>query len=176
MNPPAPTSIHYRRRWYYVLWAGLLLVAAALLAWWETPARFGQGTLLVTLEAGGLPEGTRAALWVGRTRDWPPPWPAAGEFLGASDGRISFPPRAIPVAARRLGQGLILRRTHDLALIRFEAPGGQRRALLMDLRDDLQHGLLAPGRRLGVTFQLAWERLPQMPQLPGEERRTFVGH
>ena len=32
-------SIHYRRRWFYALWIGLLLLSGAGLFLWERPVR-----------------------------------------------------------------------------------------------------------------------------------------
>ena len=72
--------------------------------------------------------------------------------------------------------GLLLRRTHDLAVVLLEAPDGARRYLTYDLREDLAPGNLRIGRPFGLQLSCRWEGLGTGALLPEEGRRQAVGH
>lgn len=174
MNPNPP-SIHHRRRWFYVLWVGLLVAAAGAGLWWETPGREGRAKIVLELQVQGLPPGTWAALWTGPTADWKGDWnPAAGESKETGE-RLVLPPRELRIAHRRLRQGLLLRRTHDLAVVALQAPSGERRWVVYDLREDLS-GLLTIGRRMTVEITTTWAQLSATPAIPPRATRKPIGH
>lgn len=170
-----PRTIHYRRRWYYALWVVLLAAAAGFLAWWETPARAGSGRIRLVLKAPDFPPGTRAALWTGSARDWTPAWDPGGGWNPVQAGLANAGPAPLRIAHRRMGQGLLMRRTQDLAIVVLEAPAGERRYLVYDLREDLAT-VLQIGRYLTVETSTTWARLPRMPLLPPDAARKVVGH
>lgn len=168
------TSIHHRRRWYYALWALLLAGAGAALAWWETPARAGTAQFTLRLQVLGMPAGTQAEMWTGATRDWEPRRVPA-DPAGPRAEPLTLGPRSLPIAHRRLGQGLLLRRTHDLAVVTLRTPAGERRSLVYDLREDLA-SVLTIGKRLTVELTCRWEQLPVEPMIPADEKRQAIGH
>lgn len=170
-----PPSIHHRRRWYYVLWAALLVTAAGFLGWWETPARQGTARVRFVLKAPDLPPGTRAALWTGTSRAWKPDWNPGGGWYTGQAGLVGAGPTPLRIAHRRLGQGLLMRRTQDLAIVVLEAPSGERRYLVYDLREDLSTVLLI-GRSFTVEVATTWSNLARVPLLPPDETRKVVGH
>lgn len=171
----APPSIHYRRRWYYVLWAGLLIGAAAFMAWWETPAREGPARFSLVLNAPDFPAGARGALWIGNAKAWNPRWNPGDAWVPAKAENLAMGPLQVRIAHRRLGQGLLLRRTQDLAIAVLESPSGERRYFVYDLREDLAT-LLVIGRYIKVETSCSWQRMPVEARLPADEKRKVVGH
>lgn len=171
----ASPSIHYRRRWYYVLWAVLLIGAAALMVWWETPAREGPGRFRLVLRAPDFPAGTRAALWIGATKAWAPGWNPGDAWVPLKGESLGMGPVSVRIAHRRMGQGLLLRRTQDLAVAVLESSSGERRYFVYDLREDLAT-LLVIGRYITVETSCSWQSLLREPALPPEEKRKVVGH
>ncbi len=170
-----PRTIHHRRRWFYVLWVVLLAAAAGFMAWWETPAREGTARVRIVLKAPDLPPGTRAVLWTGPARAWRPDWNPGDGWQPGQPGLASAGPAPVRIAHRRLGQGLLLRRTQDLAIAVLEAPSGERRYLVYDLREDLA-SVLQIGRYLTVQASTTWASLARVPQLPPDGMRKVVGH
>lgn len=171
----SPSSIHHRRRWFYVLWGILLVAAAGLLGWWETPAREGTARVRLVLNAPDSPPGTRIALWIGSARTWDPGWQPTEAWSPLQAGSLNSAPARVRIAQRRLGQGLLMRRSDDLAIAILEAPGGERRYFVYDLREDLG-GLLSIGRYLTVNASSTWAGLPNAAVLPPDGQRMVVGH
>lgn len=170
-----PPSIHHRRRWFYVLWVALLAAAAGGALWWETPAREGIAHLHLSVRGKDLPAGTRGILWVGPTDSWKGVWsPAESQVLTATRG-LGFGPRPVRIAHRRLRQGLLMRRTDDLVIVVLEAPSGDRRFLVYDLRDEMGT-TLGIGRSLTLNIACTWEDLRRTPDLPPGWQRRVVGH
>lgn len=161
---PAERSIHYRRRWYYALWCGLLVLAA--LAWlaWETPRLSAQGKVSVRLTLRDMPGNVKVQVWAGPravcpSGEWDGSAPAAD--LGVAQGNgINLPPLALPVGYRRWVTDYIPRKTSDLLVFRLEAPGQAVRYLVLPLGADWRQGHLRPGRVLRYDIQLRWDRLP----------------
>jgi hypothetical protein len=89
--------------------------------------------------------------------------------------RLVFGPRSLQVAHRRMRQGLLMRRTDDLAIVAFETPSGDRRFLVYDLRDDLAT-TLAIGRKLSLDIACTWDGLRRSSELPPDWPRKVVGN
>lgn len=154
--------IHYRRRWFYVLWGALLLVSLGALALWETPGQIGTAKLALQLTVKDLPAGVDVKVWAGPRRRWPgAAWTGQGAAaqvrpVGAGVVLKAFP---LSVAYRRWVKDIIPRRTADLVVLRFEAPGQTPRYMVLPLRQDWQIGLLRPGREMSVGIQCPWDGL-----------------
>lgn len=161
---PAERSIHYRRRWFYVLWCGLLLFAMAAWLAWETPRLSTQAKVAVKLTLGNLPEGVKAQVWAGPreaspTGEWD--GSAAAVDLGLAQGKaVNLPSLSLPVGYRRWVADYIPRKTWDLLVFRLEAPGQAARYLALPLGTEWRQGHLRPGRVLRYDIQLRWDRLP----------------
>lgn len=170
-----PPSIHHRRRWFYVLWVALLAAVAGGALWWETPAREGVAHLHLSIRGKDLPAGTRGLLWVGPTGSWKGTWnPAESQLLREPKG-LAFGTRPVRIAHRRLRQGLLMRRTDDLAIVVLEAATGERRFLIYDLRDEMG-STLAIGRTLTLNVTCTWEGLRRTAELPPDWQRRVVGN
>lgn len=160
---PEERSIHYRRRWYYVLWCGLL--ASAAVAWlaWETPRLSAHGKVSVRLTLPGLPEGVKAQVWAGPRAVCPSgEWDgsAAAVDLGVIQGNgVNLPPLGLPVGYRRWVADYIPRKTADVLVFRLEAPDQAVRYLVLPLGADWRQGHLRPGRILRYDIQMRWDRL-----------------
>lgn len=159
-------SIHYRRRWFYVLWCVLLLASIAGLALWEVPARIGNARIILWLQVKGVPARSKVMVWVGPHRRWPGSvWQGQGAVAEtwAEDETVSLKAFRLPVAYRRWVKDCIPRRTADLVVIRFEAPGQPPRYRALSLGDDWQSGLLAPGRMMHIEIKCEWNGLGTDP-------------
>ena len=160
----AERSIHYRRRWFYVLWCTLLAGAFAALGLWETPARREKAALETSVLIRGVPEGTRVQAWAGPLRAWPGSrWNGEGAWADLAlprSGAVPLPLIRLPIARRRLGRGYIPRGTWDLVVVRLLPPSGPPRYLPYECSKDITSGLLAQGHRLKVTISGSWEHLP----------------
>lgn len=168
-------SIHYRRRWFYVLWSGMLLVSLFALYLWNRPLRVDRASLQVALEAVGLPEGTQAQVWMGTRRDCPRgPWDGKGALQAVPMvvGRPTpMPLLRVPIARRRWVNGFIPSGTGELVIVRLAPPGDQpARFFILPLGADIRAGALVPGRRLFVTIQVKWANLkvevPPLNEIP----------
>lgn len=155
-------SIHYQRRWFYILWASLLMASAAFLLLWETPARRGTSKITLGLVVKGLPPQTRVEVWTGPKDHWPGlDWKGQdpGAKIRIKDEWVVLEPFVLPVAYRRWVKGTIPRHTADLLVLRFDAPGQSPRYMALPLKKDWESGLLSPGRILRVNTEFAWEKL-----------------
>lgn len=170
-----PLAQALRRPMHWV-WAALLALCGGFWAWWERPAQEGAATLVLALEVAGLPEGSRGALWTGPTGAWRGAWDPGPAWRSAEGPRVAFPAHPVPIARRRFRQGLLLRRTHDLAVVLLEAPDGTRRYLAYDLREDLAPGNLRIGRPLGLRLSCRWGALEAAARVPEAARRPAVGY
>jgi hypothetical protein len=159
-------SIHYRRRGFYVLWGVLLLASLIALGLWETPQRSSTAKLTLRLKVNDLPAQTQVKVWAGPRGRWPG---AAWTGLGAAaaiqptDDKVALEVLPLPVAYRRWGKDTIPRRTADLVVLRFEAPGQAPRYLVLPLGEDWRSGLLRPGRKMSVSMECRWGGLGTDP-------------
>jgi hypothetical protein len=158
----APT-IHFRRRWYYVLWTALLLLSAGALALWERPVATDSAAFVLKLRVAGAPAGTRVQVWAGPQARWPgQAWQGEGAFAQEAlpgDGALALPVLRVPIARRRWVRDYIPRGTSDLIMVRFLAPGAPPRFLAVPLSQDIRLGALRPKWKLATTVALPWEKL-----------------
>lgn len=150
---PAPPSIHYRRRWFYVLWTGLLLLMIGVWILWETPKARVQASLAMRLELSGAPKGCRVQAWAGPKAQWPgSAWGGQGAFADLpldDNGQAILPLLRVPIAQRRWLKADYLRRgTSDLIMLKITPPGAPSRYCLVSLAEDISSGLLRPKWRL----------------------------
>lgn len=174
-EPTDPPSIHYRRRWYYVLWCVLLLASLGAYGLWQWPLRVERPLLGILMKANDLPAGTEVQIWIGPRSDWPgPAWDgkdARADLRPDAAGRMEMPPTVVPVAVRRwVTKATIPARTHDLVVFRFLAPGQAVRFAFVSLRNDWRHGLLRDGKRLFFPYQPDWKELTLDGALPADLR------
>lgn len=155
-------SIHFRRRWFYVLWLCLLLASLAALVLWETPSRSGKVNLQIQVLVKQAPQGCRVQVWVGPGRKW------QGKLSDGREVRVNqaFPEVGkvvasleLPVAYRRWTRQYIPGQTADLVVLVFTPPTGSPRYLGFHLDTDLNTGLLRPGRGMKLSLECAWEGL-----------------
>jgi len=104
-DDPIVKSIHYQRRWFYVLWSAMLVVSICLWLLWITPARTGQATLTLMLHIHGIPDGTQVQTWIGPKNRWPKPSKRPDEVncIQIPKGILQFSigPIKVPIAYRR---------------------------------------------------------------------------
>ena len=150
-----PRSIHYRRRWFYGLWVGLLLLCGSAWALWERPRAVDQAGLVVAVQI----RNARAGPWA----RWPGlAWTGDGgaRTALAAQGATTLPELRIPIARRRWGPDYIPRGTWDLAMLKFTAPGELPRYFPLPLSQDIRVGLLRGKHKLTTTITLPWANLP----------------
>ncbi|HEU4952552.1 MAG TPA: hypothetical protein VFT46_11410 [Holophagaceae bacterium] len=153
-------SIHWRQRWWYVLWVSLLLTSLGFWAWWETPAARGTGHVVLKLWVVGLPEGSRVSAWAGPQGAGPAEAAFQGPWVVADPAKpLPIPPLEIQAALRRWHQGYIPRLTTASLLIRIQPAQGPARYLGYDLRHDLDSGAAGPHRRLFISGPVRWDTL-----------------
>lgn len=160
------TSIHYRRRWYYVLWSVLLAASVGLLVLWRIPARSGEATIRLQLWVKDAPAGTRVGVWVGPRALWKggKPEEIPSEPL-SPNGKLVLT-RTLPVAYQRWVGGCIPGKTADQVVLVFQPVEGPVRYLSLSLREDWDKGVLQPGRKMFVAVQSNWKGLRSVrPQL-----------
>lgn len=163
------SSRHHQRRWFYVLWAALLLLSLGALLAWETPARSGVAQLDVIVRIAGMPAGTRCKAWVGpvgkaRSVAWEE-LPTQGMEHGEG-----FEVRGLKasIGYRRWLDDYIPRRTADHLVLRFEAPDWPPRYLPISLAPDWRRGLLRPGQWMRIDLGVTWDGLFQHPVPSGD--------
>jgi len=156
-------SIHFRRRWYYVLWTALLLLSAGALALWERPAAVDTAAFILKLKVAGAPAGTQVQVWAGPHARWPgQAWQGEGAYAQEAlpgDGALTLPLVRVAIARRRWVRDYIPRGTWDLVMVRFVAPGAPPRFLAVPLSQDIRLGALRPRWKLATTLTLPWEKL-----------------
>jgi hypothetical protein len=157
------------------VWVALLLLAGTFYWWWERPAKSGTATLYISAVVQGAPEGSKGALWTGPTGRFPGPWDPGESWRPFRGEGLAFAPLPLPLAPRRFRQGVLLRKTHDLAVLQLQAPDGSRRYVVYDLRDDMMSGLLKMGRPLYLQFSCRWASLKPEPFIPKDKDRQNVG-
>jgi hypothetical protein len=177
MGSPRPNTLRTAlSRPMHWVWATLLVICGIFFFWWEHPVQEGTATLELALQVQGLPEGTRGALWTGPTKAWKGIWDPGQGWRASKGARLAFPPHQVPIALRRLRQGILLRRTHDLAVVLLEAPDGTRRYFVYDLREDLASGMLHISRPLNLQVSCRWTSLKGTVNLPPGKDRRPVGY
>ncbi len=162
----ATGSIHYRRRWFYVLWGVLLLASLGALALWETPKLTGTAQFTLQLQVQNLPARTQVKVWAGPRGGWPgSAWRDQGVAAEVRIVAESVTLVALPllVAYRRWVKDTIPRRTADLVVLRFEAPGQPPRYFAQPLVGDWLSGILRPGRRMTLRTERRWQDLGTDP-------------
>ena len=167
----AQPSIHYRRRWFYVLWCSLLLISLGAYGLWEWPKRIEKPLLIVLMKADQLPAGVEVQVWTGPKAAWPGPgWDgldARCTLKPNGTGGMETPPMLVPVGVRRwVKKGTVPRRTHDLLVFRFIAPGQAVRFSFVSLKNDWRQGLLRDGKRLFFRYEPEWKELSLDGRLP----------
>ncbi len=155
----APRSIHHQRRWFYVLWGGLLLAALGVLAAWRSPASVGEAKVRFAFKLLDGPEGLSMDAWRGNPEDLqrgPLAFtPCAGPGPGGS-ARSS----AVPVLlARRRWVKDFHPLTTTLVVLRLRPSQGPPRYVAYDLGPDLRGGLLKERRVLEISTALKWPTL-----------------
>lgn len=156
-------SIHYRRRWFYVLWSGLLVLSCAALFLWERPASRDQASLQVLLHLQGAPEGVKAQAWAGpAARFAGPDWTGAGAFAEAAmapDGSVPLPLVRLWIARRRWVRDYIPRGTWDLVVVKLSPPSGAPRFLVLPCGKDIHSGILRAKHKEIISIDISWENL-----------------
>ena len=169
---PGTPSIHYRRRWFYVLWVGLLLLSAGAWRLWEKPLRMEEASLALSVRVRNAPPGAVAQVWAGPAAQWPGlAWsgPALAEAGLRPDGLVPLPLLRIRIGRRRWLKGYVPRDTWDLVMIKLTAPGQPARYFIDPLSQDIRMGVLKPGWRLSYDAVVTWGnlrtdgRVPEMP-------------
>jgi len=158
-----PRSIHYRRRWFYGLWVGLLLLCLWAWALWERPRAVDQAGLVVAVQIRNAPAGTQVQAWAGPWARWPGlAWTGDGgaRTALAAQGATTLPELRIPIARRRWVPDYIPRGTWDLAMLKFTAPGEPPRYFPLPLSQDIRVGLLRGKHKLTTAITLPWANLP----------------
>nr|WP_320133053.1 hypothetical protein [uncultured Holophaga sp.] len=162
----APRSIHYRRRWAYVLWCVLLLAALGALLAWRRPVPAGEGHVSFGLLIRNAPSGTQADVWCGPASKWRPALGGRGPRVPLrADGSVSLGPLPVHIARRRWVKAYHPETT-DLVVVELRSPGGAVRYLEYHLLTDLETGLLGNRRKMTVRFDLPWESLSADPRAP----------
>lgn len=166
--PMGVRSIHYRRRWFYVLWCGLLVASLIALWLWHRPVNVGTADLTVKIRVSNVPPGCTARLWAGPKENWPsadliPPLTQPGTPLTA-DG-IAAASLKLHVGYRRWVGGVIPSRTDELLVMKFQSQAGSPRYFAIPLDMDWRSRLLRPGQRMGITAGVDWNRLRPDPGL-----------
>lgn len=155
--------IHYKRRWYYVLWSTLLVLSAGALFLWERPARTDLASLQVVLAIKGAPEGSRLQAWAGPWRRWPgSAWSGQGAFADMPlpvSGSATLPLLRLSIARRRWTAGYIPRETWELVMVKVVPPSGAPRYYPLPCSSDIRLGLLKPKRRLTIAIDTSWSNL-----------------
>ena len=170
MPIPSP-SIHYRRRWFYVLWTALLLALLWGWALWERPKHIYEASLKVQYRARGeVPAGTRVQGWVGPAGRRPgADWQGEGGFVEAvldGNNQIVLPVFKLHLAPRRWGRrAFIPRYTWDLLVLRITRPGQAPRYLSASLARDIDSGLLRPRQVVFYQFSLPIDALSLDPRV-----------
>jgi hypothetical protein len=158
-----PVSIHYRQRWFYVLWSVLLVSSCVLLGLWVRPARSGSGILSVQVKFQDIPEGASCKVWLGPRGAWKHRrWNGDDACLEkAFQGSVlDLGNLSVPIAYRRWQGFYIPSRTSDLLVLRITPPSGETRYFAYSLREDLDSGMIRPGKRLRILFEKKWAQLP----------------
>jgi len=166
-------SIHYRRRWFYVLWVLLVLISGGTLYLWEKPLRVGQAKVEISLRVAEAPAGTRLQVWAGPRSRWPSGrWEGQGARVDQvlTSDHLKIPAFYLPVAYRRWVPDFIPRRTSDFLVFKFSAPGQPPRYEWLSLARDLRAGTLGPGRRMWLGIDCKWGALGVDPEAPYEVR------
>ena len=162
-------SIHYRRRWFYVLWVVLLLLSAGALALWERPLTVVQAPLVVKIHVNQAPPGTQVQVWAGPWARWPGPlWSGAGAASTPllTEGLTTLPMLMIPIARRRWVNGTIPRGTSELVMLKFTAPSEPSRYFALPLSKDIRTGLLRPKGKLLTSISISWSNLQTLGNAP----------
>jgi len=167
--PVTVRSIHYRRRWFYVLWVGLLLLSAGVWALWERPVQTVTASLDIRVRIRKAPAGARVQAWAGPWANWrnvdrSGPWAVQASLQ--PDGSATVPLFRIPIARRRWVKDYIPRGTWDLLMLRFTAPGQQPRYFPISLSLDIRSGVLRPKWRLTNTLETTWNNLSTDAKAP----------
>jgi hypothetical protein len=155
-------SIHYRRRWYYVMWCALLLASLGALGLWEIPIRTGSADLTIRILVANVPPGCTSQVWAGPKKRWPAadqtlPMNQLGRPLtpeGQASGSLK-----LQVGYRRWIGGILPRRTDDLLVVKFQPRSGAPRYFGIPLEMDWHTGLLRPGQRMVITTTTEWDGL-----------------
>jgi len=164
-------SIHYRQRWFYVLWVVLLLLSCLALFLWERPLRVEQASLVVRVQIREAPAGTRVQVWAGPWSRWEGLSWSGGEGAPTvlnADGSATLPLLRIQIGRRRWFHGYVPRSTWDLVMLRFTAPSGPARYLAVPLTEDIRKGVLRPRWKLFTTVGTPWNGLPTDGKAPAE--------
>jgi len=171
-DPGALRSIHWRRRWYYVLWGSLLL--SCLLAWglWERPAFEGTWTARIHLTVHGLPGPGRVQVWCGSSLMRAAAFQGSGGLQAdlelATDRRLEVPPIRMALALRRWWPIHIPAKTWDLMVIRITSAQGQSKYVTLPFHEDLVRRVVRPRAVMSLEMDFKWATLPLDAAGPSE--------
>ncbi|MFN8010210.1 MAG: hypothetical protein U0P81_02280 [Holophagaceae bacterium] len=170
MSESATPSIHHQRRWYYVLWSGLVLLSLACLLLWNRPAEVEHPRLGLKVLAEGLPERTTLEVWLGPRKAWESG--SGGPFQPLrADGRGAFVLEAVELAFPRrrfVDRVLIPGRGHELLVLRATAPGEAPRHLFLSLKAEWYAGALRPGKRTVYVMRPVLKGLDPSTRIPAD--------
>jgi len=168
------SSIHYQRRWFYVLWTILLLASCCFLLFWNKPYKAGYGQLTIILHIKEIPDGTQIKTWIGPKNNWPK---TTKKFIEASinqysknDSAITIGPLKVFVAYRRWIHSYIPRGSDDFVVITFIPKLGPAKYITLSLSDDINSGYFAPPRRMTEIVTNSWFGMDLLPGSPIDAR------
>lgn len=170
MSETATPSIHHRRRWYYVLWSGLVLLSLACLLLWNRPAEIEHPRLGLKVLAEGLPERTTLEVWVGSRKAWESQAAVAFQPLRA-DGKGAFVLETLELSFPRrrfVDRVLIPGRGDELLVVRATPPGEAPRHLFLSLKAEWYAGALRPGKRTVYVMRPSLKGMDPSPRIPAD--------
>ena len=144
------------RRWFYLLWSGLLSVVLVVWVMWLLPGRSGHGKMDVRVRVNGAPKGMVVQIWSGPSSFLRKRKRVYGvAIVPGQDGWTNMPTQTIPFAQRRWLE-LMHPSTADQVVLRFRVPSGEMKYVWIDLQGDFYHGFLRENRTLGYEIQIDW--------------------
>lgn len=163
------TSIHHRRRWFYVLWVGLLVLSLAALYLWRTPVPMGDWTLRLKVRVNEAQGPVKVRMWFGpesllRQGTLESAWDFHTETLLPDTTRV-FPELRAPLKRRRWTRHPYPHANGEVLVLVFSQDGQRDRYLAIPLREDLWAVLMRHKRVTSLDIEIPWPSLPLEPRL-----------